>query len=136
MWPASGGSGWHASRWCNSAVQWANVTDVSVGGTTFASGQQLQISYIYQDRDSEHRHVLSGPDRNPYNNNIAATLGTAQLNSSSSINSIQTNVSTAGVASGTYWLATKVADAGGRFRYAYGKQVTLINTTPPPRRPR
>ncbi len=123
VWAASGGTG---ARTAAGQVgnQWANATDLAAT----ASGNSLDISYIHQDRDSADTITFYlDTDRNPYNNNFAATLGTSNLAEAPVATGGAATLSAAGVTPGAYWVCAKITDAQGNTRYTY---TTATVTTP------
>lgn len=126
VWPASGGTGARTATGQQGA-QWANVADVNViGGSTFASGQTLQIGYIQQDRDSASTITFYlDPDRNPYNNNFAHVIGATNNTQSSVIAAAQTTGQTTGIGPGAYYVVAKSSDPQGHVRYGYSGKITI-----------
>ena len=101
-------------------------------GSSVVSGQQVQIQYIQQDRDSNSTVTFYlDNDRNPYNNSggFPYAIGTANLQSSGSINAQSTTGFTSGVAAGSYWIAAKVTDSDGHVRFSYSQPITVSGTS-------
>ena len=119
VWAPSGGSGTRTATGQEGA-QWANVTDVSTDGSSFASGQWMNVRFLRQDRDSSATVTFFfDPDKNPYNNNSSSPLASQELQSIGSADAQTLPVPTAGTAAGTYYLCVKITDADGHTRYAY-----------------
>jgi hypothetical protein len=127
VWSASGGTGARTPTG-QSGSQWANVTDVKVtSGTTFTSGQTIQMSYLRGDRDSNATVTFYlDSDQNPYNGSFAKTLGSTSFSSSPTPTSAQASGATDGVATGSYYVCAAVTDSAGHTRYAYSKRVACI----------
>jgi len=116
VWAASGGTGARTAAG-QVGTQWGNASDLTV---TANNGDSIQVGYIYQDRDSADTATFYlDSDRNPYNNNFAANLGTFNLPQATSITNESNTLSLAGVTPGTYWLCEKIADPAGNVRYTY-----------------
>lgn len=132
VWPQGGGSGQRTATG-QDGPQWGNLTDLSVAGgnSTVASGKQIALSYLAQDRDGADTITFYlDNDRNPYND-TGRMLGSITRALSGDNVSDQTSLSTRGVGAGNYWLAAKVTDEQGHTRYSYSlHQVTV--TQPPP----
>jgi hypothetical protein len=130
VWSASGGTGARTPTG-QSGSQWANVTDVKVtSGTTFTSGQTIQLSYLGGDRDSNANVTFYlDSDQNPYNGSFAKTLGSASFSSSSTPIGSQASGATDGVATGSYYVCAAVTDSAGHTRYAYSRRVACIGPT-------
>jgi hypothetical protein len=112
-----------------SNAQWPNVMELAVSGgdLQFASGDQIPVSYYYQDYDSAATITFSlDLDQNPYTQNAVglwnkdvAKTGAAPVQSSDSLY-------TSGIPSGTYYVAAKITDPSGHTRYAYGSDLVTI----------
>jgi len=133
LWAASGGTG---ARTATGQVgaQWGNVTDLAVtSGNTVTVGDSFNVSYIHQDRGGADTIAFYlDTDRNPYNNNFVADLGSFDLAQATAITQGSENLSMAGVAPGTYWLCAKVTNAQGDTRYTYESVTAPITVDRPP----
>jgi hypothetical protein len=120
LWAASGGTG---ARTAVSQVgaQWGNASDLTItNGNTVTTGNPLQVSFIHQDRGgADNITFYLDSDRNPYNNNFVANLGTFSLAEAAAITQGTETLSTAGVAPGSYWLCAQVTNANNDTRYTY-----------------
>jgi hypothetical protein len=126
VWAASGGTGVRTPV-ATSGTQWPNISDVSsIGGSYDAIGKNLAIHYIQQDSTTASTITFYlDNDADPYNTNVAATLGTVQVAPSGSIFSGTFNASTAGLTAGTYYIGAKIDDGQGHVRWSYSQPITL-----------
>ena len=117
-----------AQNWTNAV--WPNVIthDVLInsnvlqaGLQTLYLGEEIQVRYNYRSyTNSSNITIYADIDRNPYNNNNAAIIGTENLSSTSSV-IVQSSVNwvVTGLNVGTkYYLYTKIND-GTHLRYIY-----------------
>jgi len=120
VWAASGGTGARTAAG-QVGAQWGNATDLAVtSGDIVTVGNPLQVSFIHQDRGgADTITFFLDADRNPYNNNFVANLGSFSLAQASAVTQGSESLSTAGVAPGTYWLCAQVTNAQGDTRYTY-----------------
>jgi len=120
LWAASGGTGARTPAG-QVGAQWGNATDLTVtGGDSVIAGNSIQASFIHQDRGGADTITFYlDSDRNPYNNNFVANLGSFNLAQASAITQGGETLSTTGVAPGTYWLCAQVTNAQGDTRYTY-----------------
>jgi regulation of enolase protein 1 (concanavalin A-like superfamily) len=130
VWTASGGTG---ARTAAGQVgsQWGDATDVTItSGTTVATGNAINVSYLHEDRDSADTITFYlDSDRNPYNNTFADTLGSVNLGQTNTPTQSTATLSTAGVTPGTYWLCAKITDAAGHTRYTYEAVTAPLTVT-------
>jgi hypothetical protein len=120
VWAASGGTGTRTATG-QVGTQWGNLTDLAVtSSSTVAVGNLMNVDFIRQDRGSADTVTFYlDSDRNPYNGNFAANLGSFNLAQANAITQGSEQLSTAGVAPGTYWLCAEVTNAQGDTRYTY-----------------
>jgi len=117
-----------AQNWTNAV--WPNVIthDVLInsnvlqaGLQTLYLGEEIQVRYNYRSyTNSSNITIYADIDRNPYNNNNAAIIGTENLSSTSSV-IVQSSVNwvVTGLNVGTkYYFYTKIND-GTHLRYIY-----------------
>jgi hypothetical protein len=121
VWAASGGTGARTAV-AQVGTQWGNATDLDVtSGNIVTTGNNIDVSFLHQDRGGGADNITFylDSDRNPYNNNFVANLGTFSLAQAAAITQGSETLSTAGVAPGTYWLAAKVTNGNSDTRYTY-----------------
>ncbi len=130
VWTASGGTGTRTAAG-QAGTQWGDATDLAVtSGSSIATGNSLQVSYLHEDRDSADTITFYlDSDRNPYNNAFAYTLGSVNLGQTNTVTKSTAALSTAGVTPGTYWLVAKVTDAQGDTRYTYNAVTAPLTVT-------
>ncbi|CAN5652417.1 hypothetical protein BH09PLA1_BH09PLA1_25450 [soil metagenome] len=125
VWPASGGTGVRTFTGMDGA-QWPNVTDIAPTSSTINAGEPIEIHYLRQDRDSAATVTFYlDRDRNPYNNNFAATLGSTTFDAGDAVTSGVFTASSGGVGQGNYSIVAMVADAAGHSRVAYSRSIQI-----------
>jgi Ca2+-binding RTX toxin-like protein len=131
VWSASGGTGARTATG-KSGVQWADVTDLTIGGATVASGQPISLKFLHQDRDdSSTVAFFLDSDKNPFNNNFSQSLGSSTFSASASAESDSKSVNTQGIAPGNYFVVAKITDGQGHTRYTYSKPLQVTDPLPP-----
>jgi hypothetical protein len=132
VWPASGGTGDRTPAG-QSGQQWGNITDLAIGnGSSMTAGQPLQVNFIHQDRGGPDTVTFYlDTDRNPYNNNFVANVGSESLAEADMISDGSATLSTANVPDGKYWLCAEVTDSQGQTRYAYSAVTAPLTVVSP-----
>lgn len=129
-----GGSGARtALDW--SGANWPNIVELTIdaGDLEFDVGDAIPVDYYFQDADSNaDLSFFLDLDGNPHNGNAVA-VGSPILQNGGMVplTSNSQNVPTDGVSPGTYYLAVRIADAGGRQRWVYAPGTITLNATAP-----
>jgi hypothetical protein len=120
VWAASGGTGDRAAAG-QSGQQWGNVADLSIAnGSTITAGDTLQVNFIREDRGGADTVTFYlDTDRNPFNDNNAATLGSESMVEADMVSNGSATLSTANVPAGKYFLCAQVTNSQGQTRYTY-----------------
>lgn len=133
VWPEQGGTGDRTPAG-QSGTQWPNVTSLAVtNGSSFPSGEPIDLSYLYQDRGgtADKINYFLDTDQNPYDG-FAGSLGSATLAKAATATTGTPTISTVGVAPGTYYLCAEITNSAGFVRYDYtGQTISFTPATPP-----
>jgi hypothetical protein len=117
-----------------SRAQWPNIADIAIldSSTDFLVGETIPVDYFYQDYDSQMAVTwFLDVDQNPYNENSQQVREYLHGATGNQVSIGQSDLPTADLDAGNYYIYAMVEDGDGYTRFAYAdSRVRLVNAAP------